>query len=759
MLYQDLLGDDRIWDLRDLLTAMVPVFGFEGAFSQLLGISSTPQGLQVLVDDWIHPEYDESATLGLLDTFSSLILQNIETQSHNALLLHHSRGLVESIQRHNTQHVKTRPFIQFILARAAVEIEQVWAERAPDLPFPDGLPVFSNSGVNLPIFVPAKHLEKPGWGRVHAQTSPSLREAVNIALQAAKFTGDYAMQAMAWKLLIIQSEEPRPMMEGLARLQLDLQDDKEGFLTTCLSKYLTTLDRGDEDDLLKELNRLDEASDSAYLDWGFNASLLWARSIIQGHLESSTQGSTDEISGAIQDPGKVCRGEIHAYGARLSGRVVRFLDSAFKITAPRPLRVSFNGLRDPERAQATNWVVHAHQQESHSPRQDLVRHEDDTSTQATLLDAEAKRLDDDMRSAGHVERSLMHEYRFASDFDSDSDLDFMVRDQNSEVKNAHQTVRRTMDRQPHNVDESSVGDQWSAISGDAASKGGAKLPTINTRRSGMDVLRRRFSPSRLSFRPNTTYPRADSPSSHYYRQLERERKRAMERDRGREREREREIEREIEREREIEPERAGGKRRGIEEGREREGEIGRGRGREEGREIEMIRYTGRVVYQDAGKAEEANGSQEGKGSRKSTDKKTAAEPEPWQRRRHHGITKADAPRTSTMPGPYVGDRYAPRIVGNMSRTKTQDQHVPRPRVSPLWDKPAPEQGARNKNQANAEAGWESDVGQDSPVNGSGAGSGTKAVPPGKDGEEDKLSITTQGGGSRRGDGSKGIARA
>jgi hypothetical protein len=372
MLYHELLGDDRIWDLRDLLTAMIPVFGFEETFSRLLGISSTPQALQSLIDDWIHPEYDESATLGLLDTFSFLILQNVGDHSRTALLLHHSRGLVESIQRNNTQHMKTRPFIQFILARAAVEIKQALEDSdLQGLSKPDGLPVSPGAGVHLPIFVPAKHSEKPGWERFYAQTPPSLRQAVNIALQAAKFTGDYAMQATAWKLLILQSPEPRPMMEGLARLQLDLQDDKEGFLTTCLSKHLTTLDRGEEDDLLKELDQLDEASGGTYLKWGFNASLLWARSVIQGHLESSTQGPTDEISGAMPDPGKVCRDEIYAYGARLPDRVVRFLDSAFNITAPRPLRASFNEMNRAQ-AQAAKPADSPQQQESHSPRQDSV---------------------------------------------------------------------------------------------------------------------------------------------------------------------------------------------------------------------------------------------------------------------------------------------------------------------------------------------------------------------------------------------------
>lgn len=569
MLYHELLGDDRIWDLRDLLTAMIPVFGIEDTFSQLLGMSSTPQSLQVLVDDWIHPEYDESATLGLLDTFSSLILQNVTDHSRNSLLLHHSRGLAESIQQHNTQQVKTRPFVQFILARAAVEIDQVWKERARGLSLPDGLPVVSDSGVNLPIFVPAKHLEKPGWERFHAPTPPSLQQAVNIALQAAKLNGDYALQATAWKLLILQSEEPKPMMDGLARLQLDLQDDKEGFLATCLSKYLTTLETEEEDDLLKELGRLDEASGGTYLTWGFNASLLWARSIIQGHLESSIRGPIDEISGAMQDPGKVCRDEIDGYGTRLSERVVRFLDRAFNITAPRPLRVSFDELLDRGQAQAATPTGSPQQQESHSSRQGPVPRVDDSSTskKEKLRDPNANvKLDTRIRNTRHSERSVSpmrfenhlgharprsyyqpgktvvtidgegrtvvtvrNEGDFSDDYgegdssddygegpehrtsdpDTDEDVDIMVRDQYSEAKNARRTVRQTENWQLQDRQS----EDWDEVSfgdqwppsSDDDDDDMRVYTHINPRRSDRDVLGHRLGPTRFSSRPDTNY--------------------------------------------------------------------------------------------------------------------------------------------------------------------------------------------------------------------------------------------------------------
>lgn len=560
---------------------MIPVFGFEYALSQLLGVSSTPQGLQALVDDWIHPEYDESATLGLLDIFSSLILQNVGDHSRTALLLHHSRGLVESIQQHNTQHMKTRPFIQFILARAAIEIEQAWKERdvqglsEPD----DGLLVSPGAGVNLPIFVPAKHLEKPGWERFSAQTPSSLWQAVNIALQAAKFTGDYALQATAWKLLILQSQEPKPMMEGLAHLQLHLQDDKEGFLTTCLSKYLTTLDRGEGKDLLKELDHLDKASDGTYLSWGFNASLLWARSIIQGHLESSTQGPTDEISGAMQDPGSVCRDEIYAYGARLSDRVVRFLDSAFNITAPRPLRVSFNGILNCAQGQAAK-LADPQQEESHSPHLGSLGGVDDSSKEEKkeLQDTDTianVMLDDRIRSARDTQQPaspppvtrppqrLEDSFKVArpqryprtvgitdvnpdssddadvgpqhrtADPEGDSDVDIRVRRQYSEAKNVRHTVREVSDW-PDSA-ESSSKDQYSSDSEDWYVEKARRELDNNCR----------LNPRKVSFRPITNYFRAKSPPRYSgSRKLERDRDR--ERKRSREREREREPTRERE---------------------------------------------------------------------------------------------------------------------------------------------------------------------------------------------------------------------
>ncbi|KAK4211402.1 hypothetical protein QBC37DRAFT_446282 [Rhypophila decipiens] len=106
-LYHRLLGENRIWDLRDLLVAAGSLFGPQ-FLTQCLDVKSFSLALDRLLEDWMQPEYDESTNLGLLDLFTSLLLErpsSIKDDPKAALLLEHAKSLAESIQVNDTQNI------------------------------------------------------------------------------------------------------------------------------------------------------------------------------------------------------------------------------------------------------------------------------------------------------------------------------------------------------------------------------------------------------------------------------------------------------------------------------------------------------------------------------------------------------------------------------------------------------------------------------------------------------------------------------
>ncbi|KAK1757710.1 hypothetical protein QBC47DRAFT_265859, partial [Echria macrotheca] len=348
-LYHELVGEERIWDFRDLFVSVIPVFGWQETIMMFLGLSSVPDALERIVEDWYCPVYDESSTLGLLDLFTSLILEQAgepPSGRPRMMLLQHAKTLAARVREHNIQHMTTGPFIKFILANAVVEMEDAVKCHERTFAAHDGIPIWpAMGGVHLPIYVPFRHGDRPVWADFLWSSNPSQRTALNVAVQAADFTGDLALQAVAWKLLILQTENPRPFMDTLAHLQLDVQGDREGFLCTCLSKYLTVGGVEDERGLLQDFSKLDNASDGSYLNWGFHASLLWGRSMIQGFLEVTTANAAElgrrSFLEEEQDATKRCKDELSVYGPRLPETIERFLSRKFDITVPRATRVSF----------------------------------------------------------------------------------------------------------------------------------------------------------------------------------------------------------------------------------------------------------------------------------------------------------------------------------------------------------------------------------------------------------------------------------
>ncbi|KAK3904442.1 hypothetical protein C8A05DRAFT_13670, partial [Staphylotrichum tortipilum] len=299
-LYDLLVGEGRVWDFRDLLLAVVSSLGWEAASERFFGPASDAEVIDTILNDWERPGFDEGSTLGLLDLFTSLILQDPRRhlKSRNALLLREAEALVGSI-RSNQDHqdlMRSRPFVQFLLARAALEL---------DPPPPDswrrqglrGMFLYQGPGIHLPIYVPGRDGKTPGWETLFSQSTPEQRRAVEVAAGMAHHLGDHRLHAQALKLLILQSEKPLAAIGALGDLQNKVQGDRQGYFSTNLSGYLVVSTQDERRELLRLLELPEGASTSLAFEALNSKSLRWAWAVIRVFLIASAAG--EGHSGAV----------------------------------------------------------------------------------------------------------------------------------------------------------------------------------------------------------------------------------------------------------------------------------------------------------------------------------------------------------------------------------------------------------------------------------------------------------------------------
>ncbi|CCC06258.1 unnamed protein product [Sordaria macrospora k-hell] len=321
-MYIRLLGEHRIWDFRDLFVTTISVYGWQRTASLIFGPRHIFDILEGMNQDWRQSQTDESMVLGLLDLFTSLILQNSATEKRQIteLLCIYSRSLAETIQTISLEHMKTRPFIQWILAKTLAgmsAIPQCSDGRILE-DFPGLLIDLGDNGVHLPIFVPVRHSEKPDWDMFRNQANAAEIRSIEVAIQAATDIGDYALQSLGLKILVLHSKDPGGVLEALASLQLSKLGDREGFLQTCLSKYLTLRHREDEENLLESFKKVENSSKGFQNKSFIHPTFLWARDVICGHLEAQTLGELEKSA--------VWWLDLDAYSTKLPRYVVDFVN-------------------------------------------------------------------------------------------------------------------------------------------------------------------------------------------------------------------------------------------------------------------------------------------------------------------------------------------------------------------------------------------------------------------------------------------------
>lgn len=350
LIYYRLLSEARIWDFRDLLISAVSLFGWPETIAMLFKSKDTDMALARIHEDWAQLGNDESVILGLLDIFTSLMLQirppAQATHLSPPALVEHARIFAESVQKNNADNMNTRPFIQWILAKTWWEARPT-PKRSDGATIDDfeGLLLEQGDGIHLPVFVPIHHSEKPDWAMVSARSNAAQRSAVEVALGAAVEGDDLYLQALALKVLCLQLQDPTKLMDVLSTLQLDLQGDMEGFLGTCLARYLSLPEQNEADEkaLLRSFKQLDNVSGNSYLDSGINPSFFWARDVIRDHISA-------RVTGEQTQPPSWGR-NLRIYGSRLPQHIATFIEDNFRMEVPPPMSISFNiiGERKPHK--------------------------------------------------------------------------------------------------------------------------------------------------------------------------------------------------------------------------------------------------------------------------------------------------------------------------------------------------------------------------------------------------------------------------
>ncbi|KAK3952575.1 hypothetical protein QBC32DRAFT_139910 [Pseudoneurospora amorphoporcata] len=229
-MYSRLLGEHRIWDFRDLFVTAISSYGWQRTASLIFGPRRLCDIPEEINQDWRQSKNNESMILGLLDLFTTLVLQNRATEKSQIteLLCIYSRSLAETVQTISLQHMKTRPFIQWILAKTLAGMSAV-PQRSDGITledFPGLLLDLGDNGVHLPIFVPVRHLEKPAWDMLQSPANVAQIRSIEVAIQAAKDIGDYTLQSLGLKILALHSEVPGNVLDALASLHLNKLGDR-----------------------------------------------------------------------------------------------------------------------------------------------------------------------------------------------------------------------------------------------------------------------------------------------------------------------------------------------------------------------------------------------------------------------------------------------------------------------------------------------------------------------------------------------------
>ncbi|KAI1283617.1 hypothetical protein F5Y07DRAFT_350135 [Xylaria sp. FL0933] len=280
-LYESLLRQGRIWDLRDIIVARMKTGSPWAISADWSTDSDFHVRLSDLVTQWTMStaEHDASTLLGLLDILTSFICWDEHGDKTPAILTVGTQ-IARSIIDCHPEAMKTRPFLQWILVQcesAEMGSHDQLQQQEDHLELSPGI-LYRRARRNLVQYAPYK-TEAPGW--VCQEGSPQLQKSARMALKTSIALGDYRTQAKALQQLILMSSSPVKEFEELGKLQNLIQGDNYNFAETLAAKFLIS-----NEDVSRGKLRVELASQWSISGFssGLSAHELWILSMIRHAL-------------------------------------------------------------------------------------------------------------------------------------------------------------------------------------------------------------------------------------------------------------------------------------------------------------------------------------------------------------------------------------------------------------------------------------------------------------------------------------------
>ncbi|KAI2908427.1 hypothetical protein CBS63078_4613 [Aspergillus niger] len=302
-LYSALVTEGRVWDARDLILASIQAEGPANSWNLIFEVEldSPKDAFRKLIGDWGLHRYDESTYLAILDILvclsRGLSSWSISLPERQDLLtaqrcLQYGQALATCLKENNPQLVKSRPYLQWVIAEA--ELERKLQPNTSGLDLRDHLSKFPGLTIwrgAVPIYLPIK-MENPKW--TVPRDGGRSYDLLETVLQAAQDLKDYRTEALCLGELIYRSVNTSERLTRLSHLQKSIQGDIVGYRQTSLSWFLLADTEQDYKLLLDSLKNIQEPKRSL----GFLYSLSdWCAIVIEraiSHCLAEDVSSSEE---------------------------------------------------------------------------------------------------------------------------------------------------------------------------------------------------------------------------------------------------------------------------------------------------------------------------------------------------------------------------------------------------------------------------------------------------------------------------------
>lgn len=247
-LYWQLLSEGRIWDFRDAFVTVSTCYGTKNALDAFFDSSSPVEGLLL---DWQTDSHDESTQLALLDLLAFIALTTDTSPNAGNLretCLHLAEPFGNSLLDNSPHLIQSRMFVQWVVAKSVVGSAIGKFKYLANYRGYTAYPGIESGG--MPYYVPING-ENPGW----LPPEPTLtgHESLQMALRTCREIQDYQTEARCLQELSLRTQDPDRSLQELAELQKSKQHDMNGYLATCLTRYLLCVTNESKTALLQDM--------------------------------------------------------------------------------------------------------------------------------------------------------------------------------------------------------------------------------------------------------------------------------------------------------------------------------------------------------------------------------------------------------------------------------------------------------------------------------------------------------------------------